>query len=168
MPNIEIKAIYKNLDNARVIAKRLSTDYIGHLHQIDTYFTTSKGRLKLREINGQEAQLIPYSKDYSTGPMKSSYSVLPVDDPENLKSILDKILGTVTIVDKKREVFLINNVRVHLDQVKDLGTFLEFEAVYTDESEKENEIKKVNELKEQFKIKDQDLLDKSYIDYLMQ
>lgn len=172
MPNIEIKAKCNDFDHARETAKRLKTDYIGHLHQIDTYFETKEGRLKLREINNiniKEAQLIPYFKEYSAGPMKSSYSVLPVTDPTNLKLILDKTLGTVTVVDKKREVFLIDNVRVHLDKVKNLGTFIEFEAVYEENSpaDKEREITRVYELMDTFKIKKNDLLDKSYIDYLL-
>ena len=169
MPNIEIKAKCGDFNYARQTAKRLQTDYIGNLHQIDTYFETKEGRLKLREINDIEAQLIPYYKEYSTGPMKSSYSVLPVNDPDNLKHILDKTLGTITVVDKKREVFLINNVRVHLDEVKNLGTFIEFEAVYEENSpsDKEREVAKVSKLMDTFKIQEEDLLDKSYIDYLL-
>jgi len=169
MPNIEIKARCSNLDKARETAERLKTTYIGNLHQIDTYYKTKEGRLKLREINEKEAQLIPYFKEYAFGPMKSNYSLLPVENPEHLKNILDKILGTLTVVDKKREVFLINNIRVHLDEVKNLGSFVEFEAVYEENSieDKEREIKKVSELLDIFQIGEDDLLDKSYIDYLI-
>lgn len=169
MPNIEIKAKCADLTSAKAIAEKLKTDYVGHLHQIDTYYETKTGRLKLREINGQASQLIPYYKDYSSGPMKSSYAVLPVDNEKNLKDILQHILGTVVSVDKMREVYLIDNVRVHLDHVKDLGTFIEFEAVYEETSPeaKEREIHKVSELMDTFKIQKEDLLDRSYIDYLM-
>lgn len=169
MPNVEIKAICRNLESARNTAERLKTEYVGNLHQVDTYFTTQQGRLKLREINGKESQLIPYFKEYSSGTMKSSYSVLPVSDSQNVKDIFNRILGTVTVVDKKREVFLIDNVRVHLDEVKDLGTFIEFEAVYEENSpeDKEREMRKVSELMDIFQINQFDLLDKSYIDYLL-
>ena len=167
MPNIEIKAKCLNLDTAREIVKELKTDYIGELHQVDTYFSTIKGRLKLREINGEIAQLIPYYKEYSKGPMKSNYSVLDVKDVSQTKSILNEILGTITVVDKQRKVFLINNIRVHLDDVKALGSFIELEAVYEDENKKDQEVQKVAELLKIFRIKDEDLLDKSYIDYLL-
>lgn len=170
MPNVEIKATCHDHSFARLTVDKLKTEYIGELHQIDTYFSTKTGRLKMREINGEEAQLIPYYKDYSTGPMKSSYAVLPVDNAENLKHILDKTLGTVTVIDKKREVFLIENVRVHLDQVDNLGSFIEFEAVYDDDTEegKAREVKRVSELMDTFQIKEEDLLDRSYIDYLLE
>jgi predicted adenylyl cyclase CyaB len=167
MPNIEIKAICHDLGKARSIADHLKTAYLGHLHQVDTYYETKKGRLKLREINNEKAQLIPYYKDYSFGPMKSNYSLLPVEKIKETKEILNEILGTITIVDKKREVFFIDNIRIHLDQVKDLGSFIEFEAVYDEETEsKKFQEKKVSQLISKFNIAEKDLLDKSYIDYL--
>lgn len=49
MPNIEIKAIYHNLDQAKKIAIEIGAKYIGRDHQIDTYFYTPNGRLKMRE-----------------------------------------------------------------------------------------------------------------------
>lgn len=169
MQNIEIKAKCSDLLKARKIAQDHATGYVGVLHQLDTYFQTKSGRLKLREINGEKAELIPYFKDYSLGPMQSNYSVLPTNEPDKLKSILNHILGEFAVVDKKREVFLINNIRIHLDQVKDLGSFIEFEAVYDDShlENKEIEIQKVNKLMETFGITKENLLDKSYIDYLL-
>lgn len=168
MPNIEIKAKYYNLETAKVIAESLKADYQGVLHQVDTYYHTKAGRLKLREINNTESVLIPYFKDYSYGPMKSCYELLAVNNTENLKEILDKILGVETIVDKQREVFLVDNIRVHLDRVKDLGTFIEFEAVYSDDSlyAKKRESEKLEFLMQKFKIKKEHLLNQSYIDYL--
>lgn len=169
MPNIEIKAKCSDLNKARMIAQNLKTDYLGELHQIDTYFLTRVGKLKLREINDSEAQLIPYLKDYSLGPMKSEYTILPVHEPGQLKVLLEKLLGTVVVVDKQREVFLINNVRVHLDNVKNLGSFIEFEAVYEDKDpeQKEREVKKVHDLMQTFMIDQSDLLENSYVDYLL-
>ncbi len=170
MPNIEIKAKCQSLASARLIADAIKTQYLGELHQIDTYFRTRAGKLKLREINGIQAQLIPYVKDYSFGPMRSDYTVLDVIDPLALKSLLDKTLGTVVVVDKKRTVFLVDNVRIHLDEVKNLGTFIEFEAVYQESSieDCERETIKVHELMKQFSIHESDLLDKSYVDYLLE
>ena len=168
MPNIEIKALCHNLDHVRTIANENMTDYVGVLHQIDTYFKTSHGRLKLREMNGEVAQLIPYSKDYQSGPMKSDYALLPVDEPKVVKALLDKLLGIEFIVDKKREVFLIDNVRVHLDQVTGLGNFIELEAVCALDTQEEyiKQKSQLDRLLHVFNIKSVDLLDLSYVDYL--
>jgi len=169
MPNIEVKAICRDIELARTIADRVKTDSLGQLHQIDTYYETKRGRLKLREINDEKAQLIPYFKEYSYGPMKSLYSLLDVHDKENLKNILSNILGEICVIDKMRTVFLVNNIRVHLDYVKGLGTFIEFEAVYKEDTTdaKEREVHNVNELMKVFNIQENDLLDKSYIDYFI-
>lgn len=169
MPNIEIKSICKSLDEAHRIADSLGALAQDSLHQVDTYYATQKGRLKLREINEVEAVLIPYYKDYSLGPMKSTYALLPVNDLKTTKEVLEHTLGVVTVVDKMREVYLLGNIRIHLDRVKNLGEFLEFEAVYEDdEGQKEQEVQKVHKLMKAFKIQEEDLLDKSYIDYLLE
>lgn len=64
MPNIEIKARCEDLSKAREIANRLQAKPLRLIRQIDTYFNTSRGRMKLREIPGKGAWLIPYSKTY--------------------------------------------------------------------------------------------------------
>ncbi len=167
MPNIEIKARTTDLTKARVTAQKLQTRYIGFLHQIDTYFHTPSGRLKLREIDGKTFQLIPYAKDYKAGPMRSDYALIEISDAALVKTLFDRILGIEAVVDKRREVFLIDNVRVHLDEVAGLGTFIEFEAVYGADEEVTAQTEKVARLMETFGIRPGDLCDRSYVDYLL-
>ncbi len=38
-------------------------------------------------------------------------------------------LGVLTVVDKKRRIYFIENVKFHLDEVKGLGAFVEIEAL---------------------------------------
>jgi predicted adenylyl cyclase CyaB len=168
MPNIEIKARCQNLKKARSTAEKIQTEYLGVLRQIDTYFVTKAGRLKLREINNQSAQLIPYVKGYKAGPMKSDYALLNVDNPIILKDLLNQLLGIEFVVDKTREVFIFENVRIHLDEVAGLGTFIEFEAVCANDSQEEQKIQqnKILSLMNTFDIGTGDLLDLSYVDYL--
>jgi adenylate cyclase, class 2 len=91
-----------------------------------------------------------------------------VENSAHLKGLLNTLLGTEFVVDKRREVFLIDNVRIHLDEVTGLGHFLEFEAVYEDTSPEEGtkQVEKVNRLMADFQIRKEDLLDRSYVDYL--
>ena len=44
----------------------------------------------------------------------------------------DAALGTVVVVSKRRRLFLWEGVRIHLDEVEGLGSFVEFEAVLPD------------------------------------
>jgi adenylate cyclase class IV len=109
MPNIELKAHCENLDRARETALRCSTKNLGVLRQTDTYFRTKSGRLKLREFGDGTAQLIPYAKDYRCGPTHSEYALLPTDDPGRVKKLLSDLLGVEQVIEKSREVFLVDN-----------------------------------------------------------
>jgi adenylate cyclase class 2 len=60
--------------------------------------------------------------------MESRYEIFPVTDP-SLKDLLAKALGVKTIVEKVRRLLKLKNARIHLDEVKGLGSFLEFEVV---------------------------------------
>ena len=56
----------------------------------------------------------------------------PVAAPDELAEALDAALGTVVVVSKRRRLFLWEGVRIHLDEVDGLGSFVEFEAVLPD------------------------------------
>ena len=45
------------------------------------------------------------------------------------KETLARSLGVKVVVDKARRIYRKDNIRVHFDQVKRLGTFVEIEAV---------------------------------------
>lgn len=164
MPNIEIKAKYPNSEKARAIAQRVATEYLGVDHQIDTYFKTKIGRLKLRESSLSGCMLIPYLRSDVAGPKKSSYALLPAKDGALTKNLFSELLGVEQVVEKTRDIYLIGNVRVHIDNVKDLGCFLEFEAVYEKDTPEvaELEKRKVDELLNVFEITPGDLLKGSY------
>ncbi len=164
MPNIEIKAVYPDLAKARRIAKGLNAWFKGRDHQVDTYFKTGKGRLKLRESTLSGGELIPYLRPNQQGPKKCDYAVIPVSDAPKVKKLLKILLGIEEVVVKQRDIYLVGNVRIHLDQVKGLGSFLEFEAVYQGDTSKKKaaEEKKVRKLLDVFEIKPGDLLENSY------
>ena len=77
--------------------------------------------------------------------------------------------GIHTIIEKKREIYLYENVRIHLDEVKELGNFLEFEAVMDEKySNKEVETGKVKYLMEKLGVKNEDLIGESYENILLE
>ena len=162
LPNIEIKCPYENLVRAGEIATNLNARYVGIDHQVDTYYQTREGRLKLRESSLSGNHLIPYMRPTQAGPRKSLYQLLPVTDVEAFKELFASVLGVETVVEKKREIYLYENVRIHLDEVTELGSFFEFEAVYDEVAEEPAQTKKVKELMKAFEIKDRDLIHGSY------
>jgi adenylate cyclase class IV len=127
--NVELKARLEDLDAARALARQVATEPLGTQQQVDTYFHCPQGRLKLRQIDGRLGQLVWYARPDQPGPKASDYLVVPVSEPEKLKAALAAALGVLCVVRKRREIFLYHNVRIHLDEVEGLGSFLEFEAV---------------------------------------
>jgi predicted adenylyl cyclase CyaB len=160
--NIELKARLDNWDRAREIAQQIATAYPGVERQVDTYFNCPQGRLKLREIEGRMAQLIWYSRADQSNPKPSDYYLAPVADPKKIKAILSSAFGVKAVVDKRREIFLAENVRIHLDEVAGLGRFIEFEAVLGPDADEASGYAALKGLKEQFSIPDSALLSGSY------
>lgn len=125
--NIEIKARSGSQDQMRKVLKSKRAEFRGIDHQVDTYFKVHSGILKLRE-GIIENYLIFYNRERQEGP-KASRVVLFENEPESsLKEILLKSLGLLAVVDKQREIYFIDNVKFHIDSVRNLGTFVEIEA----------------------------------------
>ena len=129
--NIEIKARFEDLLKARRLAAAIGSRKRAILLQTDTYFDVKQGRLKTREIRGDErrAELIWYERANRATARTSEYQVVPIDHPNELKLALGGALGIVQVVRKRRELWMYKNVRIHLDRVEKLGNFVELEAV---------------------------------------
>lgn len=164
--NIELKARIPSLDDAREVARAVADQRLPDQHQIDTYFHCQSGRLKLREIVGERAELIAYDRPDQKAAKTSQYYLVPIDSPDCLKQALSMTLGLRGVVVKQREIYLHKNVRIHLDHVDELGTFLEFEAVLGSGDDEAKSAELVGELRERFSIEDSDLIDRSYGDML--
>jgi len=161
--NLEIKARCGDLAAARGVAQRLATRHVGLDQQVDTYFCTRAGRLKLRESSLEGGQLVPYLRPDARGPKRADYQVIPVADTAGLKALLSEMLGVHRVVRKQREIFLHENVRIHLDRVDGLGEFVELEAVFDGSSAAEAEQQgKVDFLMKELDIAPGDLLATSY------
>ena len=164
--NTACKARLDHLDPIRAFlmahhARLAATDY-----QKDTYFDVPQGKLKLREGTVENA-LIHYDCTARIDPSfgDSGYFLLESAKIGALVSILDKALGTRAVVEKKREIYFIDNVKFHLDEVKDLGCFLEIEAVDVDDSATPEALAaQCCAYREALGIREEDLLTRSYSD----
>jgi len=161
--NIEIKARCLNFNATLNKVKEIALEYIGSDFQRDTYYRVKNGRLKLRESQMDGAYLIPYIRPDRTNPRKSFYAKINIDTPEEVRNLFHGILGIHAIVSKRREIYLYENVRIHLDKVEHLGEFIELEAVLDAlHSDAETERKKIKYLMHEFQIKKEDLIAESY------
>lgn len=105
--------------------------FVGEDHQVDTYFRVPKGRLKLREGTIERA-LIYYEREDQHGPKASQVLLHTPTHDNTLKALLTTALGIRVVVEKWREIYFVDNVKIHLDRVERLGTFVEIEAIDTD------------------------------------
>ena len=165
--NVEIKAICIDLERIRRILLEKNANFIGLDHQVDTYFRSSSGRLKLREGN-IENNLIWYQRPDQAGPKTSHCILYKTEKGSVLKTILHDAMGVMVVVDKEREIYFIDNIKIHLDQVKGLGTFLEIEA-QSEEGDKSEELlnRQCVQLMDELGIRNEDLVNDSYSDLLL-
>lgn len=166
--NIEIKAKSNHQEEIRRILNSLNADFKGIDSQIDTYFNVPFGRLKLREGN-IENHLIQYDRENKEGPKQSNVLLYKSNPKSSLKKILINSLGTLIVVNKQREIYFIDNVKFHIDKVKDLGDFVEIEAIDKNPSiGRDRLMKQCNIYMNLFKIFQEDLIAVSYSDLLLQ
>ena len=153
--NVELKT--RDADPAATCdrALALGASDVGVLTQRDTYFARARGRLKLREqAGGTEAgaRLIAYVRPDHEEARTSAYRMAEVADAAALFDALDAALGTLIVVDKRRRLLRYENVRIHLDEVDGLGSFVELEAVAAADSDLTREHELVARLREELAL----------------
>lgn len=166
--NFEFKA---KADNLALLQEKLNTlkpRFAGEDLQTDTYFNVPNGRLKLREGN-IENSLIQYQRSNTAGAKSSHVILYAHQQDKNLKAALQTALGVKVVVVKKRNIYFVENVKIHFDVVEGLGTFVEVEAI------DKNGTIGIENLKEQcafyislFAIQPGDFVAQSYSDLLIE
>lgn len=132
--------------------------------QTDVYYKADSGRLKLRIINDRLGNLIFYDRGEKTGMKISKYIISQTKDHKELNSILRKQFKVLVIVNKKRDIYIHNNIRVHIDTVKGLGRFLEIEIIYENLSKAKEQMKG---LISKFQLNENKFIKGSYSDLLI-
>jgi predicted adenylyl cyclase CyaB len=164
--NIEIKARARNFAYLRQRAESLSDTPVEIIPQVDTFFHTPKGRLKLRQLSPNRGQLVYYDRPDQDGPKRSNYHIFETSNPDGLKATLSLALGVRGVVRKTRFLYLVAQTRVHLDEVEGLGQFMELEVVLRPEqSDLEGQVI-AQDLMKRLGVQEADLLEGAYMDLL--
>lgn len=170
MRNVELKAELKDIELARLIVARVGATRIGLLHQIDTYFNVPDCRLKKREavMNGhpEPVEYIRYERANEVSSRISSFSIMSEHEFE--QHFGQAGLPARTIVEKTRELWMIDSLRIHLDDVRHLGRFFEIEALVTPRQNIARCHARVAHLRRQFEPALGELIAGSYCDLLDQ
>ena len=131
MRNVEFKAELRDPTIARAVARSIKAPLVAKLEQTDTYYRTFTGRLKKREVvhdgEPEPTEYIHYERDNRTRPKISAFRIMTED--EFRERFGTEPLAEWLTVRKAREVFLLEHARIHLDDVDELGWFIEFEVL---------------------------------------
>ena len=162
--NLELKIKLKSHRKSLKILNNIGAENKGFLNQKDIYYSIPEGLLKLRIENGNES-LIFYNRNELRKNRWSEFDYIKFSEYGSEK-LFNKIFETEIIVQKKRQLFLYNNTRIHLDTVKMLGTFLELETlVIKGKSDAQKRFKHILNLLE---IQDLPEIRKSYRDLMIE
>jgi len=127
MQNIEFKAELRDPSLARAVCRSLGAQHHGERTQIDTYFRSADMRFKLRESPGHPDEFILYKRADRLRPKMSRYELFTREEAAE-RFGLQTLVPWLT-VRKRRDLYVLDDVRIHLDDVEHIGNFLEFEAL---------------------------------------
>lgn len=165
--NIEIKAVLHDPASVEERIKHYTgNDMSAVLLQADTFYKSPFGRIKIRTINNNINELIFYYRPDSAVVRKCKYYRFKLYFPRVIKGFLKKFFGIRSKVEKERRLYLYENTRIHLDTVKNLGSFIEFEYVVDRTHPEEKGYEIVKELMNKAGVTEKDIISVSYIDML--
>ena len=166
--NIEFKAELADPESAHATARNLSGTGPEVLQQTDVFFPCPHGRLKLRILDDSHGQLIFYERADAPGPRRSNYQITRTADPYTLLEILQHVSGVSGTVEKVRSLYIVGQTRIHVDEVKGLGSFLEIEVVLKEQQSDAEGLHIAQTLAQEFGIMESHLIHVAYVDLVRQ
>jgi len=164
--NFEFKARLKDEARVRAALRSLRARYVGRDHQVDTYFRVPRGRLKVRKGRLENA-LIHYRRADSAQARRAEVQMMLLARRNSIRAILGGSLGVLAVVDKRREIYFVGNVKIHLDRVRGLGKFVEVEAL-SRSGRLETVRKQTRKFQKLFGIASRDIVPQSYSDLILE
>jgi adenylate cyclase class IV len=160
--NIELKATDPTPARSIEACRALNAEDRGTIWQRDSYFDVPFGGLKLREEDPGRPHLVQFERADEPQQRESRYRIIEIEDARTLLAALTAAIGLTVVVTKRRHLFLWQDVRIHLDTVEHLGSFIELEAVAPPDSDLSHEHALIKQLRSTFAIPDERLLAVGY------
>ena len=158
-----VKAKLKDIESIESILTDIDAKYIGLDLQTDHYFEIQKGKLKWR--HGTIENLIThYERVFKFGIERTivyRYDLNPTGD--QIKELKENHIE-IDVIRKERKIYLIDNVKVHIDKLSSGRQFIEIEAIDRSGKFSDNElIAQCHDLKLKLGIANQDLVQTGYL-----
>ena len=146
--SIEFKAELREVEVARRQCDVLGFKRIGALQQTDRYFKLPDGRLKQRTAPGEPTEWLFYHRPNRVSPKMSTFTILS-DEQARRRWGAHSLRHWLT-VEKRRELWMREAARVHIDEVTDLGNYIEFEVLVSPKHDVRECHRIIHELRERF------------------
>uniref|UniRef100_A0A915EJS3 CYTH domain-containing protein n=1 Tax=Ditylenchus dipsaci TaxID=166011 RepID=A0A915EJS3_9BILA len=165
---VTLKARVNDLEQMEWALFKL-TESIGHLRTSeDIYFDVPYGQMKLR-INSprqDHGELISYKQTNNVGPNFSQSRVTEVSHGvQRLRNTLALSLTELGTIFKKRRVFYKGNICIYLDEVENLGVFVDIDIHANDtKASAEELLKQAEKVQKALAIADTQLVPFSYFE----
>lgn len=127
MRSVEIKHELRDPELAIACLRKHRAINVGTTFQVDSFYRLSSGRLLKREIEGEPTEWIAYQRDDTPQPRVCRFTVYSENEAQQRFGLRD--MPVWMQVRKRRELWIIGAVRVHIDMVDRIGWFIEFEAL---------------------------------------
>lgn len=150
MQNAELKLELRDPELARTLLHNLKAPLVVSMHQVDTYFKVPDGRLKKRHTADDTGHTYPveyifYHRADQAQCRLSRFTIYTESEARRYFGLADPPVWVEVV--KEREVYMRDGVRIHLDRVDNLGSFIEFEALVTPQCTMMRGYKLVEELR---------------------
>jgi adenylate cyclase class 2 len=158
-----LKAVVADFRSIEGDLQKMNAIFIGIDRQTDTYFQVSIGKLKLRQ--GTIENLIThYERKIENGMEKTT--VYRYDVNPSSKQIADLLRdnAVIGVIKKERQIYVIDNIKIHLDTTPQMDRFIEIEAidrnnVYSDDALRSQCL----DVRKKLGIRDTDLIQTGYL-----
>ncbi|KAI6197001.1 hypothetical protein M3Y94_01173800 [Aphelenchoides besseyi] len=140
------------------------TQTIGQIaNQEDIYFNVPFGQLKLRSTRSANdcGELIA-SKPVANLPGLVEIQSTSIQDVETMRMTLGLAMNEFGSIKKRRRVYVKDNVRINLDTVEDLGTFVDIEIYKLNDVEDYKTL--AQNIKTELGLNDAQLIGSTYLD----
>nr|CAD2205127.1 unnamed protein product [Meloidogyne enterolobii] len=116
----------------------------------------------------KEPELIFYERNDENGPKLSDFIQVNLGNKsEGIKEVLSCAYGVKGCVGKKRTLYIYQNqTRVHIDEVENLGDFIEIEVCLRDNQTEDEGKEILINLSKYLDISNDDLIEVAYLDLL--
>ncbi len=172
---LEIRAKIQDLDtfyNSVEALEGIEVKLKG-VRQVDTYMKhkADEDRILVIRIRRKDDKAILTFKTKSIGQTDTLWQDIdiPFDEPDRLEDILmNSGYVYVALVDKVRDSFQYGEIEINIDNVRELGPYVEVEAIVEDEKQSESKKKELFALLKKLGVPKKDVVEKGYVPLMIE